>query len=251
MVFKIEKNKNYTIMSNYHLRDKDLSYKAKGLLSFMLSLPETWDYSMNGLVAVSKENIKAIRSILNELKEKGYLEIKQTRGEKGYYKYEYIIREYPINMEKSKNNPYTQKGITESGRSEKETEITTKKEKDKGDKENKSSFFNAKDHNPLTIDLISKKFISEDDVQIFFYDSLFDEALEENNYRDLIVISHYIIEKIISRNYRDENNKQIENLYGYFKNAFENNIEKLKNRDKDWDDDIGWFKELDDYDLDI
>ncbi len=55
--FKIEKNKNYTIMSNYHLRDKNLSYKAKGLLSFMLSLPDDWDYSINGLVAISKEGV--------------------------------------------------------------------------------------------------------------------------------------------------------------------------------------------------
>lgn len=47
-IFKIEKNKNYTVMSNHHSRDKNLSYKAKGLLSFMLSLPEDWDYSMNG-----------------------------------------------------------------------------------------------------------------------------------------------------------------------------------------------------------
>lgn len=53
-VFKIEKNNNYTVMSNYHIRDKNLSYKAKGLLSFMLGLPKDWDYSMNGLVSVSK-----------------------------------------------------------------------------------------------------------------------------------------------------------------------------------------------------
>ena len=59
-VFKIEKNKDYTIMSKYHLRDKNLSYKAKGLLSFMLSLPEDWDYSLNGLVSLSKEGIKAV-----------------------------------------------------------------------------------------------------------------------------------------------------------------------------------------------
>ena len=57
-VFKIEKNKNYTVMSNYHLRDKRMSLKAKGLLSFMLSLPEDWDYSINGLVKVSKEGKK-------------------------------------------------------------------------------------------------------------------------------------------------------------------------------------------------
>ena len=66
-VFKIEKTKNYTVMSNYHLRDKNLTYKAKGLLSFMLSLPEDWDYSINGLVKVSKEGKKAIRTMLEEL----------------------------------------------------------------------------------------------------------------------------------------------------------------------------------------
>ena len=68
-VFKIEKNNNYTVMSNYHLRDKNLSYKAKGLLSFMLSLPKEWDYSMNGLVSVSKEKLKTIRNILRELED--------------------------------------------------------------------------------------------------------------------------------------------------------------------------------------
>ena len=76
-VFKIEKSKNYTVMSNYHLRDKNLSYKAKGLLSFMLSLPEDWDYSINGLVSISKEGVKAIRNILQELQRYGYLVIEK------------------------------------------------------------------------------------------------------------------------------------------------------------------------------
>ena len=75
MAFKIEKNKNYTIMSNYHLRDKNLSLKAKGLLSFMLSLPENWDYSLSGLIAVCKEQESSIKSTLKELKE--------VRGQKG------------------------------------------------------------------------------------------------------------------------------------------------------------------------
>ena len=73
MVFKIEKNKNYTVMSNYHLRDKNLSLKAKGLLSFMLSLPEDWDYSINGLVSICKEEETAIKSALKELKINKYL----------------------------------------------------------------------------------------------------------------------------------------------------------------------------------
>lgn len=81
-VFKIEKNDNYTVMSNYHLRDRNLSYKAKGLLSFMLSLPADWDYSMNGLEAISKESIKAIRNILQELEDNKYLV--RTRMQDGY-----------------------------------------------------------------------------------------------------------------------------------------------------------------------
>ena len=66
-------------MSNYHLRDKNLSYKAKGLLSFMLSLPEDWDYSINGLVSISKEEVKAIRNILQELQRYGYLVIEKNK----------------------------------------------------------------------------------------------------------------------------------------------------------------------------
>ena len=75
MVFKIEKNQNYTVMSNHHLRDKNLSLKAKGLLSFMLSLPEDWDYSISGLVSICKEEETAIKTALKELKNQKYLRI--------------------------------------------------------------------------------------------------------------------------------------------------------------------------------
>ena len=129
-VFKIEKQKNYTVMSNYHLQDRNLSYKAKGLLSFMLSLPEDWDYSLNGLVAVSKESKKAIRNILSELINKGYVVREQGRGEKGYYKYDYIIREIPVNV-LEKDHPDTQKGDAVKGDTEKGTQINTNKENTK------------------------------------------------------------------------------------------------------------------------
>ena len=103
---KVNKNKNYTVMSNYHLRDKNLSYKAKGLLSFMLSLPDNWDYSINGLVAVSKENETAIKNILNELKINHYLEIVKVHNDKGRYEYEYNIYEQPQhNLPKVENPP--------------------------------------------------------------------------------------------------------------------------------------------------
>lgn len=67
-------------MSNYHLRDKNLSLKSKGLLSYMLSNVDDWDYSINGLVAVCKENKDAIRSTLKELQKYHYLEIEKVRG---------------------------------------------------------------------------------------------------------------------------------------------------------------------------
>ena len=90
-VFKIEKNQNYTVMSNHHLRDRNLSYKAKGLLSFMLSLPEDRDYSLAGLCSISKENRDGIRSILKELQEHHYVEIEKFRGDKGCSEYNYLI----------------------------------------------------------------------------------------------------------------------------------------------------------------
>ena len=74
-VFRVNKNKDYTTMSNHHLKDKKLSMKAKGLLSVMLSLPDSWDYSIEGLVSISKESKTSIRSTLDELKENDYLVI--------------------------------------------------------------------------------------------------------------------------------------------------------------------------------
>ena len=77
--FIVEKQTGYTIMSNYHLRDRSISLKAKGLLSHMLSLPEEWNYSIKGLVAIEKEGYDAIRNILQELEEAGYILRKTVR----------------------------------------------------------------------------------------------------------------------------------------------------------------------------
>ena len=73
--FNIRRLDGYTIMSNHHLRDQKLSHAARGLLSFMLSLPENWDYSFNGLVAISKEGKSAVRIMINELKQAKYIKI--------------------------------------------------------------------------------------------------------------------------------------------------------------------------------
>lgn len=94
-IFRINKTKNYTIMSNYHLKDKKLSFKAKGLLSYMLSLPDDWDYSLRGLCIASKDNETSIKSAINELKEHKYMDITKERNNKGMFTYIYNIYEQP------------------------------------------------------------------------------------------------------------------------------------------------------------
>ena len=80
---RVEKAKNFTILSNKLLQDKRLSFKAKGLLAFMLSLPPDWDYSIEGLAYCAKDGKNSIRTALNELKECGYLVMERARDDKG------------------------------------------------------------------------------------------------------------------------------------------------------------------------
>ena len=82
-VFRVEKNRGYTVMSNHHLRNKDLSLKAKGLLSQMLSLPEDWDYTLKGLSLINRESIDAIRTAVWELEKARYITRQQNRDGKG------------------------------------------------------------------------------------------------------------------------------------------------------------------------
>ena len=82
-VFRVEKNKGYTVMSNHHLRNHALPLKAKGLLSQMLSLPEDWDYTLQGLAQINKESIDAIREAVRELERAGYIKRSRERDERG------------------------------------------------------------------------------------------------------------------------------------------------------------------------
>ena len=84
-------------MSNHHLRNMEISLKAKGLLSVMLSLPDNWDYTIKGLSIINKEGLDSIRSTIHELEVAGYVERKRTRDPRGrFHTSEYIIREKPV-----------------------------------------------------------------------------------------------------------------------------------------------------------
>lgn len=100
-VFRVKKTENYTVMSNYHLRDLNLSYKARGILSTILSLPDTWDYTLMGLAKISKDGISSVRAGVIELENAGYITRSQSRDEKGMYtKNIYNVFEIPISTKK-------------------------------------------------------------------------------------------------------------------------------------------------------
>lgn len=110
-VIRVNKTADYTVMSNAHFKEKGMSLKAKGLLSLMLSLPDSWDYSISGLVSICKENESAIKSTLNELKTFGYLVVTKKmpdQTESGRIEYEYNIYEQP------KQNQATEKQALEN-----------------------------------------------------------------------------------------------------------------------------------------
>ena len=104
-VFRIEKNKNYTVMANYHLRDISLSLKAKGLLSLMLSLPEGWDYTTKGLACICKDGVDSICSTVKELEKAGYVQRRRLRNELGHLtEIEYTILEKPVRPSSSEES---------------------------------------------------------------------------------------------------------------------------------------------------
>ena len=127
-VFRVEKNKGYTVMSNHHLRNKELSLKAKGLLSQMLSLPEDWDYTLAGLSLINREKIDAIREAVRELENAGYIQRSRERDEKGCLRGTmYVIYEQPPKLDlptlekPTLDNPTLEKPMLEKPTLEKPT----------------------------------------------------------------------------------------------------------------------------------
>ena len=142
-VFRLERTRDYTVMSNHHLRDKRLSLKAKGLLSQMLSLPEDWDYTLSGLAYINRESKDAIRSAVNELERTGYVQRRQTTDANGKFSVnEYIIYERPVAANPSSEKPSSDNPTPDKPLQDNPTQINTKKsntEKQSTDKQNTDS----------------------------------------------------------------------------------------------------------------
>ena len=124
-VIRVNKTSDYTVISNAHFREKSMSLKAKGLLSLMLSLPDDWDYSINGLCSICKENATAIRSTLAELEKFGYLIRERSRDENGKFDYVYNIFEKPQIAGQYAEKPHLEKPYAENPHADNRTQLNT------------------------------------------------------------------------------------------------------------------------------
>ena len=135
-VFRVERTRDYTVMCNHHLKDSNLSLKAKGLLSMMLSLPDEWNYTTRGLAAICKEGVDAIGKTLKELELAGYIIRRQLRGKDGRISdTEYTIFEKPRKPSPpdttlpDTENPYLDNPDTEAPDTDNPAQLNTKKSK--------------------------------------------------------------------------------------------------------------------------
>ena len=127
-VFRIERTRDYTVMSNHHLRNANLSLKAKGLLSMMLSLPEDWNYTTRGLAKICKEGVDAIGAALRELEAAGYIVRHKLRDRQGRISdTEYVIYEQPQLRKPDTDSPYTEKPYMDKPDTEKPAELNIEK----------------------------------------------------------------------------------------------------------------------------
>lgn len=111
-VIRIDKTRDYTVMSNHHFRNRNLSLKAKGVMSLMLSLPDDWDYTVAGLATLSKDGLDSVRSALKELEREGYLKMERERDAKGKLgRASYVLSEIPFVEKPILENPRLEKPI--------------------------------------------------------------------------------------------------------------------------------------------
>ena len=139
-VMRINKTEDYTIMSNAHFKEKKMSLKAQGLLSLMLSLPDTWDYSIAGLVTLSKDGKDSVMNALDELEKFGYLiRTKLTDGKGRFAGYDYDIYENPQTEKPCADKPNTDTPKADAPKAENPTQLNTNQLNTKEDNTNQSN----------------------------------------------------------------------------------------------------------------
>ena len=246
-IFRVVKDKNYTIINNDYLKNKNLKVESIGLLTIILSLPPDFNITMKNLINIthSKANYRSIKMMLDNLKENGYLEINKLRDEKGQFFFDYIF------FESNKLNPLYNFYIVDNNKKS----ITNINKNDNPPPANSPPVvkcidnINTINNFKINIDklnlcflteyLVDWEFIKLNDINLFAYDTFLSSLLKDEKYKhnEIIKVVSYVVSKIKSNNYLDENNQPINNLLSYFKSSCLNNLSR--------DDKIEeWFKEM-------
>ena len=194
----------------------------------MLSLPDNWDYSFQGLVSICKENKDAIRATINELKKYNYITITMDRTEKGTFKYKYTVYEHPSQLpfkaldEPRPDFPVTVNPFTENPPQINNNIINTKEiiDIDKMDKT-----LSKVKRTRFTEELIRIGYTDESDPYLDFYDNLYNYYLGEGrNQIDIFTKMNYVVKKMKRNEFKDADGENIISRYGYLKNAMDNNF---------------------------
>lgn len=166
-VIRVNNTKGFTVMSNYHFQDKEISLKAKGLLGLMLSLPSNWDYSVNGLVAIVKENKAAVQTALKELEEHKYLKRTRVQDETGRFDYIYDIYEKPYDKLPCTENQCTDIQCTEVQCTENQPQINTNKQitKKQNTKELNTNEYKEKNIKKESVNSVIAEYTENKDLQ--------------------------------------------------------------------------------------
>lgn len=245
-ILRKQRTSNYTTVNNYFINDPNLKPDGKGFLLYMLSKPDDWKFNFMNFQSSLGIGEKAVRSLVNKLESLKYLKRERIRDEFGHYEWNYFVYEEPYDLVLKRDNlPHSPLGYVESGSVAEGniyqyTDITNK---DKIDKLDKTYLIQ---HKALINELFRYGYINSDDEQLPLYDSLFNKLISNGyTYTDIYSSIHYIIPKVISRKFSDEDGKIITNKFGYFKTSIESNFKKLNNlndelyKDDDssiWDD---------------
>lgn len=236
-VMRVHKSANYTVMSNYHFKEKEMSLKAKGLLSLMLSLPDDWDYSVAGLATLSKDGKDSVITALKELEKFKYLKRTRVTDAKGRIKgYDYDIFEQPQNdtPEAAKRDPKTPETATpeaakpttgepDTGNPHTDepqqlsTNVLTTKESSTEHKV-KIDKAQAPEPNGFTKELIRYNYIEQDDLFIQEYNDFMQDVANEHDFAIARSCLLYFLSRYTGK---DANGQDIINKLAYFKEAID------------------------------
>ena len=246
-IMKKKVYENFTVVDNYYIDDIECKPECMGYLTYMLRKPENWNFTFKSIMKDLGVGERNVRTNIQRLEALKYIKRERSRDENGNFIWIYYIYNKPYDLDLNKENlPYVRFGHVDGEHIQTDQIIiNTNNNKDKKDKTAEAEIIPDEiNHNKLTEELINLKYIDEkDQMRPFYFDNLFNEyLLAGRKYVELFSRIHYIVPRVISNGFKDENGNDIKNRFAYFKSALESNFSKLENLGKDLypDDDSLW-----------